>query len=158
MPISTNMSSSNISCWEDFPMSSELCSHISSESSDSCIRVSMLLNSSILLSCTYVLTSKGTTLMTLAAHQGFFFHFLNCCSIAVVSMFPSPFSPASPTPPSHPQSYPALALSVGPLYMFLNDPPPRAPNCEQKVHWFGSWSGHMPGLQARSPVGSEATD
>ena len=32
--------------------------------------------------------------------------------------------------------------------------------CKPKGHWFNSHSGHMPGLQARYPVGSvqEATD
>ena len=40
--------------------------------------------------------------------------FLNCCSSTVVFIFPPPFSP------SHPQSFPPLALSTGPLYMFLD--------------------------------------
>ena len=42
-----------------------------------------------------------------------------CCSNRVVSIFPPPVSPALPTSNSHIQSYPFLALSVGPLYMFL---------------------------------------
>ena len=29
-----------------------------------------------------------------------------------------------------------------------------APACEPKGHRFDSWSGHMPGLQAKSMVGS----
>ena len=36
--------------------------------------------------------------------------------------FPNP-----PTPTSHPQSFPALALSMGPLYMFLDDRSPSFP-------------------------------
>ena len=30
--------------------------------------------------------------------------------------------------------------------------------CEPKGRWFNSWSGHMPALQVRSPVGARARD
>ena len=43
----------------------------------------------------------------------FIFYFY-CCSSTVVSMFPLP------TLTSHSQSYPSLALSMGPLYMVLD--------------------------------------
>ena len=36
--------------------------------------------------------------------------------------FPSTISPNPPTPTSHPQFYPALALSLGPLSKFLGNP------------------------------------
>ena len=36
--------------------------------------------------------------------------------------FPVTLSPTPPNPTSHPQSYPFLALFMGPLYMFLDDP------------------------------------
>ena len=48
--------------------------------------------------------------------QSLFFY---CCSSTVVSIFPPSLSPAPSTPTSHPQSYPPLGLSVGPLYMFI---------------------------------------
>ena len=38
--------------------------------------------------------------------------------------FPPPLSPTSPTPNSHPQFNSFLVLSMGPLYMFLDDPFP----------------------------------
>ena len=44
-----------------------------------------------------------------------------CCSSTVVSIFPPPLSPTPPAPTSHPQAYPPLALSMGPLYMLLDD-------------------------------------
>ena len=37
--------------------------------------------------------------------------------------FPPPLSPTPPTPTSHPQSCPPLALSMGPIYTFLGDRP-----------------------------------
>ena len=48
--------------------------------------------------------------------------FFYCCSGAVVSIFspPLPSTPAIPTSP--PQSYTPSALSMGPLYMFLDNP------------------------------------
>ena len=54
--------------------------------------------------------------------------FKNCCSSTVVFIFPLPFSPAPPTPTSYPQSFPPLALSMGPLYMFLDKPSPSFPD------------------------------
>ena len=51
-----------------------------------------------------------------------------CCSSTVVSIFLSPFPPATPTTTSHPQSEPPLALSMGPLYMFLDNPSPSFPH------------------------------
>ena len=45
-------------------------------------------------------------------------------SNTVVSIFTPPLSPTPPTPTSYPQSYPPLALSISPLYMFLDDPFP----------------------------------
>ena len=55
--------------------------------------------------------------------------FFYCCSSTVVLIFPPPIStpPISSTPPtptSHPQSYPTLALSMGLFYMLLDDPSP----------------------------------
>ena len=50
-----------------------------------------------------------------------------CCLNTVVSIFPPPFSPTPPTSTSHPQSYPPLALSMGPLCMFLDGPSPSLP-------------------------------
>ena len=44
-------------------------------------------------------------------------------SSTVVSILSPQLSPAQPTPTSHPRSYPSLALSMGPLYMFLDDLP-----------------------------------
>ena len=52
----------------------------------------------------------------------FILYFLNYCPSTVVSIFLPPLSPVPPTPTSHPQSYPPLALSMGPLYMFLDGP------------------------------------
>ena len=46
-----------------------------------------------------------------------------CCSVTVVPIFPSLLSPALPTPTSYIQfSPPLLSLSMGPLYIFLDDP------------------------------------
>ena len=47
------------------------------------------------------------------------YRFLNYCSSTVVSISPHQHSP-SLLPASHPQSYPSLALSMGPLFMFLD--------------------------------------
>ena len=52
----------------------------------------------------------------------FFFSFFYYCLSTVVSVFPPPLSPTPPTPTSHPQLFPCWALSMGPLYMFLDDP------------------------------------
>ena len=50
-----------------------------------------------------------------------YFFLFYCCSSTVVSIF-LPITLPSPTQPiSHPQSYPPLALSMGTLYMFLED-------------------------------------
>ena len=38
-----------------------------------------------------------------------------------------PLFPPPPTPTSHTQSYPSLALSMGPLYLFLDNPSPAFP-------------------------------
>ena len=46
------------------------------------------------------------------------------CSSTLVSISPPPHPPVPPTPTSYPQSFPPLALSMGPLYMFLDDPFP----------------------------------
>ena len=51
--------------------------------------------------------------------------FFFSCFIIQVEL--SPFSrhhfpPSPPTPTSHPPTFPTLALSMGPLYMFLDDP------------------------------------
>ena len=54
----------------------------------------------------------------------FILYFLNYCPSTVVSIFLPPLSPVPPTPTSHPQSYPPLALSMGPSYMFIDDPCP----------------------------------
>ena len=60
----------------------------------------------------------------------------NCCSSTVVPILPPPLlSPRWPTPTSHPQSDTPWALSMGPLYMFLDNaspsfchyPPPFSP-------------------------------
>ena len=51
-----------------------------------------------------------------------------CCSSTVVSIFLPPLSPTQPTPTSQPQSFPLLALSMGPLYMFPDDPSPSFPH------------------------------
>ena len=40
----------------------------------------------------------------------------------VVSIFPPPLCPSPPTTNSHPQYFPSLDLSMGPLYMFVHDP------------------------------------
>ena len=56
----------------------------------------------------------------------FFYHFLLLFEYSCL-YFPTTISPAPPTPTSHPQSYHPLALSVGPLYMFLDDPFPSFP-------------------------------
>ena len=56
-----------------------------------------------------------------------FFLFFCCCSNVVVSIFPPPLSSTPPTPTSHLQSFPSLTLSMGPLYMFLDDPFPSFP-------------------------------
>ena len=65
-----------------------------------------------------------------------YFFFSSLCSTffkklfsnTVVSIFPPPLSPHLPTPTSHPPSVHLLALSMGPLYMFL-DPSPFFPYC-----------------------------
>ena len=44
-----------------------------------------------------------------------------CCSSTGVSIFPQPLPPAWPIPTSHSRSYSPLALSMCPLYMFLDD-------------------------------------
>ena len=46
----------------------------------------------------------------------FIFSFFYCCSNTVVSIFLPPLLP------SHPQSFPPLALSMSSLYMFLDEP------------------------------------
>ena len=43
-------------------------------------------------------------------------------------LHPPLLSPIPPTPTSHPWSYPRLAWSMGPLYMFLDNPCPSFPN------------------------------
>ena len=53
--------------------------------------------------------------------------FFNCCSSTIVSIFSPPVPPTPATPTSHPQSYLPLALSMCPLYMFLDDPSPFSP-------------------------------
>ena len=58
--------------------------------------------------------------------RNFFFYY--CCSGTVVSIFLPPLSPTQPTPTSQPQSFPLLALSMGPLYMFPDDPSPSFPH------------------------------
>ena len=55
-------------------------------------------------------------------YTSFFSFFFNCCSSTVVCISPQPLSQPTHTPTSHPQSYLPLALSMGPLYMFLHDP------------------------------------
>ena len=47
---------------------------------------------------------------------------LFCCSSTVVYIFPPLLTPTAAIPTSHPRSYPSLALSMGPLYMFLDGP------------------------------------
>ena len=54
-------------------------------------------------------------------------YFFYCCSSTVVPAFPPPPSLTAPMPTSHPQSYPPLALSLGPLYTFLDDSSPSFP-------------------------------
>ena len=61
-----------------------------------------------------------------------YFFFIDWLFI-VVQVYLSPFSchhfpPPHPSPPPHPQSYHPLALSLGPLYMFLDDPSPSFPH------------------------------
>ena len=53
--------------------------------------------------------------------------FFYCFSNTVVSIFLPALSPVLPTPTSHPYSYPHLALSMGLLYMFLDNPSPSFP-------------------------------
>ena len=63
-------------------------------------------------------------------------------SSTVVSIFPLPFSPTPITPTSHPQASLPVALSMGLLYLFLDDlshsfshyPPPLSPLVT--VHFF----------------------
>ena len=57
----------------------------------------------------------------------YLFAFFNCCSSTFVSIFLPWLPQKAPTPASHPLSYPTLALSMGPLYMFLDDPFPSLP-------------------------------
>ena len=53
----------------------------------------------------------------------FFNLFLYCCSSIVASICPPPLPTTPAIPTSHPRSYPPLALSMGPLYMFLTTLP-----------------------------------
>ena len=46
------------------------------------------------------------------------------CSSTFVSIFPSPLSLIPHTATSHPQFFPPSSLSMGTLYMFLDDPSP----------------------------------
>ena len=59
-------------------------------------------------------------------HLNIFF-FLYCCSSTVVSNFLTP-TPHSPHPHLRPSILPTLALSMCPLYMFLDDPFPSFPH------------------------------
>ena len=52
----------------------------------------------------------------------FLLKFFYCCLSTIVSIFLPLLSPALPIPTSHPQSFPPLALSMSPLYMFLDHP------------------------------------
>ena len=90
----------------------------------------MFLWISVLVSFGYILRS-GIFLCGETNIVSFLFVFY-CCFCTVVSIFPPPLSPAPPTPTSHPQSYPPLALSFGALYMFLNDP---SPSFYKKISW-----------------------
>ena len=60
---------------------------------------------------------KEDNVSLLSAHKRFF---KNCCSGTVVSIFLPPLSSTLSTPTFDPQSFPPLALSIGPLYMFLD--------------------------------------
>ena len=64
---------------------------------------------------------KKTLSEMFSSNRNFQIFFFYCCSSTVVSIFPPPLSLAPPTPTSHPPSFPLLALSMGPLYMFLDD-------------------------------------
>ena len=56
------------------------------------------------------------------------FGFFQCCSSTVVSIFPPPLSSTPPNSTSHPHSFSPLALPMGPLYMFLDNPFPSFPH------------------------------
>ena len=55
-----------------------------------------------------------------------FVHFFIVVQTHLSSLSP-PLSPTPPTPTSHPQSYPQLALSIDPLCLFLDNPFPEIP-------------------------------
>ena len=71
---------------------------------------------------TYVSLNPAHICISFLSFFYFKFFFFYCCSITVVSIFPSPLSPTPLTTTSHPQSYPPLALLMGTLYTFLDDP------------------------------------
>ena len=55
----------------------------------------------------------------------FIYLFIYLFTVVQVQLSPfswPPLSPTSTTPTSHPTSYPSLALSMGLIYMFLDDP------------------------------------
>ena len=58
----------------------------------------------------------------------FFFLCFNCCPSTVVSISLHHSYPTPAILTSHPWSYSPLALSMCPLYMFLDDPSPCSPN------------------------------
>ena len=62
-----------------------------------------------------------------AGKQHHLFLFLSFCSITVVLIIPPLLSSTLPTPTSYIQSTPHLSLSLGPLYMFFDDPSPFFP-------------------------------
>ena len=64
-----------------------------------------------------------------------FLHIFNCHSSTIVSISPMPLPPTLAIPTSHPWSYPPLALSMCPLYMFLDDPAPSSPLCPPPRLW-----------------------
>ena len=65
------------------------------------------------------------------------FFIFYCCSSTFVSVSPPPLLPTPAIPTSHPQSYPALALFMCPLYMFLTNLLPVPPIIPSHLH-----SGH----------------
>ena len=71
----------------------------------------------------------GDYLTDLSFYLSLNLFFFYCYSSTVVSIFPSTTHslPSHPIPTFHPQSYPPLALSMCPLYVFLDDTSPIFP-------------------------------
>ena len=64
----------------------------------------------------------------------FLFFIFYCCLVTVVPIFLPLLTPTLHPPPTFNPSPPSIALSMGPLYMFLDDPSPSFPVIPSPTH------------------------